>query len=200
MGGPHLRDVPSYAVAAGQTAMDIGGPALSFAKSALSNPLVDVGIAATGIKAFGPSLMEKAGQHFAKGMGMPGAAQAPKPTTMLSKGMDIARQLGPRIGGALAEAPGLVPAAAFSAPYAMAAKEQANIRENPYAGRYATNPYAMQQRGEVPTQGAGGALNTRNAIANQQYGGLTQTEKDALEQDRLDRAIRLKAAKKVLGQ
>ena len=35
---------------------------------------------------------------------------------------------------------------------------------------------------------------------NIKYGGLTQLEKDQLEQDRLERAIRMKAAKKVLGQ
>lgn len=129
---------------------------------------------------------------------------------IIQRGMDVAKQLGrggmnavtnvaskvPGIEGAA----GAIPAAAFSMPYAGAAYEQAQIRANPNAPQYANNPYAMQQRGVAPTQGAAGAMNTRNAIANQQYGGLTQLEKDALEQDRLDRAIRLKAAKKVLGQ
>ena len=90
--------------------------------------------------------------------------------------------------------------AALSMPYLGAAQEQAKIRQNPNAPEYANNPYAMVQRGQAPTQGAAGAMNTRATVANQQYGGLSQEDQDRLTQDRLSMAIRLKAAKKVLGQ
>lgn len=85
-------------------------------------------------------------------------------------------------------------------PYTMAGYEQEKIRQNPTAPQYATNPYAQMTRGEAPTQGAAGAANRRSAIASQQYGGLTEAEQRMLDSDRLDMAIRLKAAKKVLGQ
>jgi hypothetical protein len=94
----------------------------------------------------------------------------------------------------------LGPESAFSAPYQMAAYEQEKIRQNPTAPEYATNPYAQQYRGEYATQGQAGAANRRQAIGNQQYGGLTEAEQRMLESDRLNMAIRLKAAKKVLGQ
>jgi hypothetical protein len=62
-------------------------------------------------------------------------------------------------------------------------------------------------RGEYATQGAAGAANRRSAIGNQQYGGVNEQEQRMLEadrrmqeSDRLNMAIRLKAAKKVLGQ
>lgn len=90
--------------------------------------------------------------------------------------------------------------AALSMPYLGAAQEQAKIRQNPNAPEYANNPYAMVQRGQAPTQGAAGAMNQRTAVMNQQYGGLSQEDQDRLTQDRLSMAIRLKAAKKVLGQ
>lgn len=94
----------------------------------------------------------------------------------------------------------LGPESAFSAPYQMAAYEQEKIRQNPTAPEYATNPYAQQYRGEYATQGQAGAANRRGAIAGQQYGGLSESEQRILESDRLNMAIRLKAAKKVLGQ
>jgi hypothetical protein len=104
------------------------------------------------------------------------------------------RQLGSGIvQGAVA------PESLFAAPYQMAAYEQEKIRQNPNAPEYATTPYAQMYRGEYATQGAAGAANRRDAIANQQYGGLTQQEQDMLEQDRINRAIRRKAAEKVLG-
>ena len=93
----------------------------------------------------------------------------------------------------------LAPENVFALPYQMAAYEQEKIRANPTAPEYATTPYAQQYRGEYATQGAAGAANRRNAIAGQQYGGLTQQEQDMLEQDRINRAIRRKAAEKVLG-
>ena len=94
----------------------------------------------------------------------------------------------------------LAPENMFAAPYQMAAYEQEKIRANPNAPQYANNPYAQMTRGEAPTQGAAGRMNQREALNNQQYGGLTAEEQSKLESDRLNIAIRLKAAKKVLGQ
>jgi len=91
------------------------------------------------------------------------------------------------------------PASMFALPYQMAGYEQEKIRANPNAPEYATNPYAQMYRGEAPTQGAAGAMNRREAIAGQQYGGLTQEEQDILEQDRINRAIRRRAAERALG-
>jgi hypothetical protein len=39
----------------------------------------------------------------------------------------------------------------------------------------------------------------RNMATNQQYGGLTPEQQQMLEQDKIDQAIRRKAAQKVLG-
>ena len=102
------------------------------------------------------------------------------------------------IGSAIVQG-AVAPESLFAAPYQMAAYEQEKIRANPNAPEYATNPYAQQYRGEYATQGQAGAANRRNAIANQQYGGLTQEEQDILEQDRINREIRRKAAERVLG-
>ena len=87
----------------------------------------------------------------------------------------------------------------LAVPYLGAAYEQARIRAYPNAPEYQDNPYAMMTRGQAATQGQAGAMNTRNALANQQYGGLTPNEQRILEQDRIDQAIRRKAAQKVLG-
>ena len=84
-------------------------------------------------------------------------------------------------------------------PYAGAAYEQEKIRANPNAPEYKTTPYAQQYRGEFPTQGAAGAENRRNAIAGQQYGGLSAEDQARLEDDRMKRMIRYTAAKKALG-
>jgi hypothetical protein len=87
----------------------------------------------------------------------------------------------------------------LAAPYLGAAYEQARIRANPNAPEYKDNPYAMMTRGEAATQGQAGAMNTRSALSNQQYGGLTAEQQQILEQDRIRQAIRRKAAEKVLG-
>jgi hypothetical protein len=87
----------------------------------------------------------------------------------------------------------------LAAPYLGAAYEQARIRANPTAPEYKDNPYAMMTRGEAATQGQAGAMNTRSALSNQQYGGLTAEQQQILEQDRIRQAIRRKAAEKVLG-
>lgn len=112
----------------------------------------------------------------------------------------------------------MAPENLLTLPYNMAAYEQAKIRENPTAPGLEYNPYAQVVRGEAPqrpvgapsfmggtqmapTQGAAAAANRRRAIASQQYGGLTAEEQDMLRKDReLSYAMRLKAAKKVLGQ
>lgn len=85
------------------------------------------------------------------------------------------------------------------APYTMAGYEMEKIRQNPTAPEYATNPYAQVVRQEAPSMGAAGAANRRMAIAGQQYGGLTAEQQQMLEQDKIDQAIRRKAASKVLG-
>jgi hypothetical protein len=113
----------------------------------------------------------------------------------------LAGRVGSRVLGAVApalEAAG--PAMMLAMPYQMAAHEQEKIRANPNAAEYKYNPYAMTVRGEAPTQGAAAASNQRRALVNQQYGGLSPEEQQILEQDRINMLMRLKAAKKVLGQ
>jgi hypothetical protein len=110
----------------------------------------------------------------------------------------IAGGIGKNVAGALVQG-AVAPENILAAPYMMAGYEQAKIRENPVAPEYQYTPYAQQYRGEFPTQGAAGAANRRQAIAGQQYGGLTQEQQQMLEQDRIDQAIRRKAAEKVLG-
>lgn len=101
-----------------------------------------------------------------------------------------------RAGSAL-----VAPESAFLMPYNMAAYEQAKIRQNPTAPGLEYNPYAQTVRGEYGTQAQAGAANRRRAIAGQQYGGLNPEEQQMLKQDReLSYAMRLKAARKVLGQ
>lgn len=102
------------------------------------------------------------------------------------------------VGGRIV-AGAVAPESLFAAPYQMAAYEQEKIRQNPNAPEYATNPYAQAYRGEYRTQGQAGAANRRATIASQQYGGLTQEEQDILEEDRIRREIRRKAAEKALG-
>jgi len=164
------------------------------------NPSAGAGGASGGAGAGGASGIKPGGVPYNAGMMPEGGPIAPEvaPTT-LSGGAN------PAFDAALAKPYGagpvlssVAPAAAFSAPYAMAAYEQSKIRQNPNAPEYATNPYAQQVRGEAPTQGAAGAMNTRNAIAGQQYGGLSKAEQDMLQQDAIDRQIRLKAAQKAL--
>lgn len=95
----------------------------------------------------------------------------------------------------------IAPENLMTLPYNMAAYEQNKIRANPNAPGLQNNPYAQAYRGEFPTQGAAAAANRRQAIAGQQYGGLSADEQQMLKQDReLSYAMRLKAAKKVLGQ
>lgn len=92
------------------------------------------------------------------------------------------------------------PESAVLMPYQMAAYEQEKIRQNPTAPGLEYNPYAQVQRGEFPTQRSAGAANQRMAIANQRYGGLTPQEQSILDKDRLNMAVRMQAAKRILGQ
>ena len=96
------------------------------------------------------------------------------------------------------------PESLMALPYQAAAYEQAKIRMNPNAPEYANNPFAQSLRSQATTQpmtqGQAGAMNQRSVVANQQYGGLSQEDQDRLTQDRLNMAIRLQAAKKILGQ
>ena len=65
------------------------------------------------------------------------------------------------------------------------------------AGQYAQDsqlgPRLAQGQGRMAQQAF------RNMAANQQYGGLTPEQQAMLEQDKIDQAIRRKAAQKVLG-
>jgi hypothetical protein len=98
------------------------------------------------------------------------------------------------VGGAV-----MAPENILAAPYTMAGYEMDKIRANPTAPEYEFNPYAQMTRGQTATQGQAGAQNRRQAIAGQQYGGLTPEQQQMLEQDRITQAIRRKAASKVLG-
>lgn len=126
-------------------------------------------------------------KNFATGQTPP---PAPQQMSLLDKAPGVMSRLAP-----------ISPAMIMGAPYAMAGMEAANIRENPTAPGYANVPYAQAYRGEAPTQGAAAAANRREAIRSQTYGGLSAKEQQMLDADRqLSYAIRLKAARKVLGQ
>jgi len=124
---------------------------------------------------------------------------------MASKVGGAAKQAGPVIanagrslGGALVQG-AVAPESSFLLPYQMAAYEQEKIRQNPTAPQYKTNPYAQQFRGEAPTQAAAGAMNTRNALIGQQYGGLTPEEQAIMAQER-QRQMKQAQARQVLKQ
>jgi len=116
----------------------------------------------------------------------------------ISNAPAVAKQGLMTLGRGLA-AGAMAPENVLLAPYTMAGYEMERIRQNPTAPEYATNPYAQVVRQEAPTMGAAGAANRRSAIANQTYGGLTAEQQQMLEQDKIDQAIRRKAASKVLG-
>ena len=124
---------------------------------------------------------------------------------MASKVGGAAKQAGPVIanagrslGGALVQG-AVAPESSFLLPYQMAAYEQEKIRQNPTAPQYKTNPYAQQFRGEAPTQAAAGAMNTRNALIGQQYGGLTPEEQAIMAEER-QRQVKQAQARQVLKQ
>ena len=102
-----------------------------------------------------------------------------------------------RVAGGMLTAPENL----FTAPYTMAAYEQDKIRQNPNAPGLENRPFAQALRGEFPTQGAAAAANRRQAIRSQTYGGLSPDQQQMLKADQeLSYAMRLKAARKVLGQ
>lgn len=89
----------------------------------------------------------------------------------------------PAAGSAIVQG-AIAPENLFMAPYNLAGYESEKIRANPTAPEYKTTPYAQAYRGEYATQGQAAAANRRNAIAGQQYGGLTPEEQAILAQDR----------------
>jgi len=103
------------------------------------------------------------------------------------------------LGGALVSG-AVAPESAFLLPYQMAAYEQDKIRQNPNAPGLEYNPYAQVQRGEAPTTRAAGAANQRSAVRNMPYGNVTAAERAMLDKDKLNMAVRLQAAKRILGQ
>ena len=110
----------------------------------------------------------------------------------------VAGGIGRGIMGAVA-----APESIAMMPYAMAGYEQEKIRANPTAPGLQYNPYAQTIRGEYPTQGAAAAANQRQALINMPYGNVTPEEKAILDKNKseqLQMAMRLKAARKVLGQ
>lgn len=78
---------------------------------------------------------------------------------------NIVGGVGKNIAGSVLEG-AVEPTNMFTLPYNMAAYEQAKIRANPNAPQYQNNPYAMQQRGQAPTQAAAGAQNQQNVVKN----------------------------------
>jgi len=103
------------------------------------------------------------------------------------------------LGSALVQG-AVAPESLLMAPYQMAAYEQDKIRANPNAPGLEFNPYAQVQRGEFVTQGQAAAANQRAAVRNMPYGNVTPEERRILDEDRLRMEMRLKAARKVLGQ
>jgi hypothetical protein len=80
------------------------------------------------------------------------------------------------------------------------AENKKQIEANPNAQGLQYNPYAQQLRGEAPSQAAAGAMNQRTAIRNMPYGAVTAEERAILDKDRLNMAVRVQAAKRILGQ
>lgn len=170
--GPHVPEEGTQgtspvgaAVGAGKAAYEVARPLVHGAAHILSNPAVDV----IGGAAVAPWALRQAGKYMSQGAqgqtGFTGGANQAWDKALAQR-YGAAQGAIENIASKAAAVPGLVPAAAFSMPYAMAAHEQAKIRENPNAPQYATNPYAMQQRGVAPTQGAAGVMNQRAAVHN----------------------------------
>lgn len=194
-----LSPISPYATSAGEI-----GQAL---KSGAQNVAKSIGSANLGTLASG------AADVYAATHGLPPLATVgkkviqsvlPGSSTTIGQGLNAVGQgikgMGSNLGRAgqfIAEG-AIAPENLFSLPYQAAAYEQEKIRENPNAPEYATNPYAQQYRGEAPTQGAAGAQNRRDAIAGQQYGNLTTEERAILQQDAINRKIRLAAAQQAL--
>jgi len=194
-----------FAPAVTPVAKDVAGTAYGAAKSILSYPIDTLKNAAT----WTPQSIAEVALHPKIALEQyvtnhPLMSSNASIKSLSKDALNYAKNIGSNlpsargIGSAMIQG-AIAPENLLALPYQMAAYEQEKIRANPTAPEYATNPYAQQYRGEYATQGAAGAANRRNAIASQQYGGLTQEEQDILEEDRIRREIRRKAAEKALG-
>ena len=195
------RDLATGLVAASPyiAGAGVGGLGLKYlrdiAKGRVAGPVAPA--AATPASAGTSATLEKGGQvlsDFVKQQGR--FAPAPTPATVTGAPGQTALSASRMPMGATMGAVG-----ALAAPYMMAGYEQDKIRANPSALGLESNPYAQMVRGEAATQGQAGAMNTRSAIAGQQYGqgrfGLTPEQQRMLEQDRIDQQIRLEAFKRI---
>lgn len=186
--------VPALAEAgpvAAQVGKDIAGTALNVAKGSVQD-LYSLGKIATQVSPAGvadlfgkflsspvQTTRDVAGAYFAghptfSKLADTSLSSAYQNAANYSKGiLPSAKNIGSSIvQGAVA------PESLISLPYQMAAYEQEKIRQNPNAPEYATNPYAQAYRGEFPTQGAAGAANRRQAVANAPT-GYTPTAEEA---------------------
>lgn len=192
------RGVGAIAPEAASAGMDLAKQGAVGAKNLIANrPLVQTAADVAGMATHGVPWGSIANQAL-----NPNAMTIGE---MASKVGGIAKQAGPAIanagrslGGALVQG-AVAPESSFLLPYQMAAYEQEKIRQNPNAPQYKTNPYAQVVRGEAPTQAAAGAMNTRNALIGQQYGGLTPEEQAIMAQER-QRQQKIAQARQVLKQ
>ena len=108
-------------------------------------------------------------------------------------GGGMARAAGAVGRAAMAAAPVAAVATIASLPYAGAAIEKRKIDENPDAPGLEFNPYAMEKRGEVSTQGHAGRLNARRAAGAVRWGEINDavnsklTDTELMEQYGRDR-------------
>ncbi len=205
-----------------QYGLEAGGTGLA-AKKFLVDPLVEAMKAGRG--PVNPAAMEAGAQQAAQATGTGGAQafnqmgnQLKDNTIKFSRGKltvtpstaapaaeaaapAAEASMGQRVMQAAAPAAGMAALpAAMSMPYAMAAQEQAKIRQNPSAPGLQYNPYAQQVRGEAATQGQAGAANQMRATANMPYGNVSPEERAMLNADAVMRQnIRKKAYEKVMG-
>ena len=106
----------------------------------------------------------------------------------------MARAAGAVGRAAMAAAPVAAVATIASLPYAGAAIEKRKIDENPDAPGLEFNPYAMEKRGEVSTQGHAGRLNARRAAGAVRWGEINDavnsklTDTELMEQYEIGRA------------
>jgi hypothetical protein len=169
---------------ASQVAKTVGGMALGSAKDIAKMGSILYNNLTPGVVAEVAGSPIKYGKQFVKDYvaGHPWAGQAVNvtPAQAVATGGRFLGGAATNIGAGIAH-----PFSAFAMPYQAAAYEQEKIRANPNAPGLETNPYAQMTRGEAATQGQAGAMNTRNALINQQYGGLTAEQQQMLQQDRL---------------
>lgn len=182
-----LAPAVGVGAAAYEMGKDVVKPAYEVAKSLITNPLVDLAAA--------PFALKKAGEYLGT---RPPAGPGPLDAGG-QKVVDWVKQGARAVAPEASLATNLSPAMMLGAPYALAGMEAANIRKNPNAPGYKDVPYAQQFRGEYGTQGQAAAANTRNALINQQYGGLTPEEQAIMAQER-QRQQKIAQARQVLKQ